>query len=96
MTNLKAIIGALSASGMVGTAGSAAFLLGAIYLADCRMTAKSEEGIRACYSQAALLMTTGAGVGAGYVAGYNTLNPALKREEDKPKTGIFGIGGNKS
>ena len=94
--NLKAIIGALSASGMVGTAGGAAVMLGGIYLIDCRITARSEEGVRACYSQAALLMTTGAGVGAGYVAGYNTLNPALKREEDKPKVGIFGIGGNKS
>jgi hypothetical protein len=96
MTNLKGIISALGASGMIGTAGGAAMLLGSIYLIDCRITARSEEGVRACYSQAALLMTTGAGVGAGYVAGYNTLNPALKREEDKPKTGIFGIGGTRS
>ena len=91
--NLKTLLSALTSSGLVGTAGSAAFLLGAVYLADCRMTAKSEEGIRACYSQSALLMTTGAGVGAGYAVGFNTLNPALKREEERPKAGLFGRGG---
>lgn len=92
--NLKSLLGALGASGMVGTAGSAAVLIGGIYLVDCRITAGGNEAnVRGCYTQAILLMTNGAAVGAGYVAGYNTLNPNLKRKEEEVRSGLFGRGG---
>jgi hypothetical protein len=68
---------------LLGTASSLAIVVGAIYLVDCRLNSKGAEGIDRCYLSALPMMGLGAGVGGGFMAGFNTYNPAL-RPEDGP------------
>lgn len=62
---------------------AAGFILGAIYLADCRTTAITRSEIDSCYLFALPMMGVSAGVKGAYSVGYNTLNPNLKRPEEK-------------
>lgn len=71
---------------IVSTASSLAVLMGAIYLIDCRIAAKGPDAIDRCYLSALPMMGLGAGVGGGYLAGYNTYNPALKREDKRDQS----------
>ena len=92
--NLKNLLGAVGgASSLVSTGASLVALLGVVYLVDCRITANTSEKVQACYSQAIVMLTGGVVGRAGYVAGYNTLNPALHSQEEKRKAGLFGRGG---
>lgn len=66
---------------IVGTASSLTVLVGAIYLIDCRVSAKGMDAIDRCYLSALPMMGLGVGVGGGFLAGYQTYNPALRPEE---------------
>ena len=68
---------------IIGTASSLTVLVGAIYLVDCRVSARGMDAIDRCYLSALPMMGLGAGVGGGWLAGFNTYNPAL-RPEDHP------------
>lgn len=68
---------------IIGTASSLTVLVGAIYLVDCRVSARGMDAIDRCYLSALPMMGLGAGVGGGWLAGFNTYNPAL-RPEDYP------------
>jgi hypothetical protein len=70
---------------IIGTASSLTVLVGAIYLVDCRLSAKGLDAIDRCYLSALPMMGLGVGVGGGFIAGYQTYNPAL-RPEDQPGT----------
>ena len=65
--------------------GSAAMLAGLIYLVDCRVNAKGAEGIDRCYFTALPMMGIGIAGRGGFSAGYNTYNPALRKEEEGDK-----------
>lgn len=66
---------------IVGTASSLAIVMGAIYLVDCRISARSLDAIDRCYLSALPMMGLGAGTAGGFMAGYQTYNPALKPED---------------
>lgn len=66
---------------IVGTASSLTVLVGAIYLVDCRVSAKGIDAIDRCYLSALPMMGLGVGVGGGFMAGYQTFNPALRPED---------------
>ena len=66
---------------IVGTASSLTVLVGAIYLVDCRVSAKGMDAIDRCYLSALPMMGLGVGVGGGFMAGYQTYNPALRPED---------------
>lgn len=71
---------------IVGTASSLTVLVGAIYLVDCRVSARGIDAIDRCYLSALPMMGLGVGVGGGFMAGYRTYNPAL-RPDDSPING---------
>ena len=66
---------------IVGTASSLTVLVGAIYLVDCRLTARGMDAVERCYLSALPMMGLGVGVGGGFMAGYQTYNPALRPED---------------
>jgi hypothetical protein len=66
---------------IVGTASSLTVLVGAIYLIDCRVSAKGMDAIDRCYLSALPMMGLGVGVGGGFLAGYQTYNPALRPDD---------------
>jgi hypothetical protein len=80
---LASILSALggSAAPLINTASSLAIALGAIYLVDCRLTARSPESVDRCYFTALPLMGVGAAGRGGFSVGYQTFNPALHRED---------------
>ena len=82
---LPSIFGAALAGGshIVSTASSLAILVGAIYLVDCRVSARGTDAIDRCYLSALPMMGLGAGTAGGFMAGYRTYNPAL-RPPDEP------------
>jgi hypothetical protein len=83
---------ALAAMGGAGklltVASNLAIILGVVYLADCRFSSKtqSREAVDSCYFTAMPLMGLGVTGRGAYALGYNTYNPAL-RKEDEPATG---------
>lgn len=80
---------------LVSTASSLAVLVGAVYLVDCRLSARSGglDAIDRCYLSALPMMGLGAGTAGGFMAGFNTFNPALRREDqpggDRDEHGRF-------
>lgn len=66
---------------IIGTASSLTVLVGAIYLVDCRLTARGMDAVDRCYLSALPMMGLGVGVGGGFMAGYQTYNPALRPED---------------
>lgn len=94
--NLKPLLGvALGGSAkLLGTASSLAIVVGAIYLVDCRMHSRETDGIDRCYLSALPMMGLGAGTAGGFLAGYQTYNPALRPEDgptgsDRDEAGRF-------
>jgi hypothetical protein len=84
--NLNTLFAALGGGAkIVSTASSAAILLGAIYLVDCRMTARGADAIDRCYFTALPLMGVGVAGRGGFSVGYNTFNPSLHKEEKEGK-----------
>lgn len=80
---------------LVGTASSLAVLVGTVYLVDCRLSARGAglDAIDRCYLSALPMMGLGAAGSTGWLAGYNTFNPALRREDqpsgDRDEHGRF-------
>jgi hypothetical protein len=70
----------------VQTASNVALLAGVLYLIDCRVTARNRDAVDSCYFQAMTLSGVGIGAKTGFQAGFNTLNPALRRPDaDTPE-----------
>ena len=85
----SAIVGAL---GIIGTAfrtaSNVALLAATLYLVDCRVTNRDAESLDRCWMTALPIAGIGAAGRGGYALGFNTLNPAL-RKEDEPR-GLLG------
>jgi len=85
---LPALISAIGGGAqMVTGAASAAIIVGSIYLIDCRISAKGMDQIDRCYFTALPLMGVGIAGRGGFSAGYNTYNPALRKEDEEAKLG---------
>lgn len=67
----------------VQTASNVALLAGVLYLADCRLSARSRDAVDSCYFTALTLSGVGIGAKAGFQAGFATYNPALRRPDDE-------------
>jgi len=93
--NISSALAALFGGGakIVSTASSLTVLVGAVYLADCRLSSRGSgpDAIDRCYLSALPMMGLGAGVGGGFLAGYRTYNPALRPpdELDRDEHGRF-------
>lgn len=76
---------------LVTGAASAALIVGSIYLVDCRISARGADQVDRCYFTALPLMGVGIAGRGGFSAGYNTYNPALRKEDEEstPTRGIF-------
>jgi hypothetical protein len=74
---------------VVSGACSAAIIVGGIYLIDCRISARGADQVDRCYFTALPLMGVGIAGRGGFSMGYNTLNPALRKEDEKPG-GLLG------
>jgi hypothetical protein len=68
------------------------FILGSVYLVRCDKFATSSDSLQACFAFGGGLMGVGAGMHSrrkgrdeGFLEGYETLNPHLRVEDDKPK-----------
>ena len=86
----RAIVSAIGGGAqIVSSAASAAFIVGSIYLIDCRISARGADAIDRCYFTALPLMGVGIAGRGGFTAGFNTYNPALRKEDEdtKPTTG---------
>lgn len=68
----------------VQTASNVALLAGVLYLADCRLSARSRDAVDSCYFTALTLSGVGIGAKAGFQAGFATYNPALRRPDNAP------------
>jgi len=91
MKNLQSVISLIGGGAqLLTTASSAAVLVGAIYLIDCRTSAKSSDAVDRCYFTALPMMGVGIAGRGGFAMGYNTLNPNLRKEEEQPNRGILG------
>ena len=86
---LTTVLSAIGGGAQVVTgAASAAIIVGSIYLVDCRISARGADQVDRCYFTALPLMGVGIAGRGGFSVGYNTLNPALRKEDDKAG-GIF-------
>jgi hypothetical protein len=86
----SALVGALGAGAKIlGTASTMLAVVAGLYLVDCRRQASGMDQIDRCYLFALnSILGAGGGAGVGWLAGFNTYNPAL-RKEDEPR-GILG------
>jgi hypothetical protein len=80
----------------VGLTTIAGFVLGFVYIVRCNQFVTSSDSLQACYAFGGSMMGVGAGINArrkgrdeGFLEGYETLNPHLRVEDDKPK-GLSG------
>lgn len=85
--NFNTLLAALGGGAKIATtASSAAILLGAVYLVDCRITAKGMDAVDRCYFTALPLMGVGVAGRGGFNVGYNTYNPNLRKEEKEGRS----------
>jgi hypothetical protein len=85
---LPALISAIGGGAQLVTgAASAAVIVGTIYLVDCRISARGMDQVDRCYFTALPLMGVGIAGRGGFSAGYNTYNPALRKEDEETKQG---------
>lgn len=76
---LSTITSAIGAGAtLLKTASTLSVVVGAIYLADCRI---HSGNLDQCYITALPIMGLGAAGHGGYALGFNTLNPALRPQE---------------
>lgn len=81
---LGSLLGALGGVSVAfKTASNVALLAAALYLVDCRVSNRGPEALDRCWMTALPIAGLGAAGRGGYALGYNTLNPAL-RPEDQP------------
>jgi hypothetical protein len=89
---LPAILSAIGGGAQLVTgAASAAIIVGTIYLVDCRISARGMDQVDRCYFTALPLMGVGIAGRGGFSAGYNTYNPALRKEDDEESTPTRGM-----
>ena len=62
---------------MIGGASLLTLVMGAVYIVDCRASAKSWDQSQACYLTGLPIMGVGGAAGGAFRVGFNTLNPAL-------------------
>jgi hypothetical protein len=87
---LTTIISAIGGGAQaVSGACSAAIIVGGIYLIDCRISARGADQVDRCYFTALPLMGVGIAGRGGFNVGFNTFNPALRKEDEKPG-GLLG------
>jgi hypothetical protein len=87
---LTSVISAISSGAqVVSGASSAAIIVGGIYLIDCRISARGPDQVDRCYFTALPLMGVGIAGRGGFSVGYNTLNPALRKEDETKPSGLF-------
>lgn len=80
---LTTILGALGGLGTTFKAASNVALLAAVlYLVDCRVSNRGSESLDRCWMTALPIAGVGAAGRGGYALGFNTLNPALRREDE--------------
>ena len=85
---IPALISAIGGGAQIVTgAASAAIIVGSIYLVDCRISARGADQVDRCYFTALPLMGVGIAGRGGFSAGYNTYNPALRKEDEESKSG---------
>jgi hypothetical protein len=83
---LPALISAIGGGAQIVTgAASAAIIVGTIYLVDCRISARGADQVDRCYFTALPLMGVGIAGRGGFSAGFNTYNPALRKEDEEAK-----------
>jgi hypothetical protein len=88
---LTTIISAIGGGAQaVSGACSAAIIVGGIYLIDCRISARGADQVDRCYFTALPLMGVGIAGRGGFSVGYNTLNPALRKEDEVKPGGLLG------
>ena len=89
---LQSILGAATASvALIKGATTATFLIGFMYLVDCRISGRGSQDVDRCWMTALPIMGIG-GIGRGaFEVGLQTPTPPSKKEEER--TGIFGGGG---
>jgi len=63
---------------MILTGSAASFFAGAAYIVDCRVAGGP---VQDCWLTGLPIAGLGAGAGAGFRLGYETLNPHLRRED---------------
>lgn len=79
----SSILGVIGAVGTAFRAASNVALLAAtLYLVDCRMSNKGADSLDRCWMTALPIAGIGAAGRGGYALGFNTLNPALRKEEE--------------
>lgn len=83
LNSLLAVLG--SGAKIVNTASSLAVVIGAIYLVDCRLSARDIDAIDRCYFTSLPLMGIGVAGRGGFNVGYSTYNPALRPEDHSPE-----------
>ena len=73
-------------TGLMGSASLLAVVCGVVYIADCRTHARGLDQIDRCYLTGLPIMGLGGAAGGAFHAGYNTLNPALRkrRQDEQP------------
>ena len=71
---------------MIGGASLLTLVMGAVYIVDCRYSAKSWDQSQACYLTGLPIMGVGGAAGGAFRVGFNTFNPAL-HEPRKPGRG---------
>ena len=84
LTNVLTAIG--GGAQVISGACSAAIIVGSVYLIDCRISARGADQVDRCYFTALPLLGVGIAGRGGFNAGFNTFNPAL-RKEDEVKSG---------
>ena len=88
----RAIVSAIGGGAqIVSGAASAAIIVGSIYLVDCRISARGADQVDRCYFTALPLMGVGIAGRGGFTAGFNTYNPALRKEDEDTKPATKGI-----
>lgn len=91
MKHIQAVMAAIGGGAQIlTTASGAAVFVGAVYLIDCRISAKTTEAIDRCYFTALPMMGVGIAGRGGFAIGYNTLNPSLRKEDEQSSRGILG------
>ena len=63
---------------MIGGASLLTLVMGAVYIVDCRYSAKGWDQAQACYLTGLPIMGVGGAAGGAFRVGFNTLNPALR------------------
>jgi hypothetical protein len=66
----------------IGSASLLAVVMGGIYIVDCRSFAKTNDEASTCWLTGLPIMGIATAGYGGFQAGYNTLNPALRRSEN--------------